>query len=129
MKSRNRVIELSSLREYDLIVIGGGIVGAGIAQNAAVRGLSVLLVEKDDFAGHTSSKTTKLIHGGLRYLESGQLRLTCQLSRERDLLRQLAPHLIKDTSFILPLIRQEALFSLKASIGLSVYDLLTFNFG
>jgi len=129
MKNRNRIIELASVREYDLVVIGGGIVGAGIAQNASVRGLSVLLVEKDDFSGHTSSKTTKLIHGGLRYLETGQLRLAYQLSRERDLLEQLAPHLIKDISFILPLIRQEAFFSLKASVGLSVYDLLSFNIG
>jgi glycerol-3-phosphate dehydrogenase len=128
MKNRSRIIELASAREYDLIVIGGGIVGAGIAQNAAVRGLSVLLVEKDDFASHTSSKTTKLIHGGLRYLESWQFKLTYQLSRERNLLEQLAPHLVKEISFVLPFRRGETLFSWKASLGLSLYDLLAFNF-
>ena len=128
MKSRQRIIELASVREYDLVVIGGGIVGAGIAQDAASRGLSVMLVEKDDFASHTSSKTTKLIHGGLRYLESGQLKLSYELSQERELLEQLAPHLVKDISFVLPLVSGETLFSWKASIGLSIYDMLSFNF-
>ena len=128
MKNRSRIIELASVREYDLIVIGGGIVGAGIAQNAAVRGLSVLLIEKDDFAAHTSSKTTKLIHGGLRYLQNWQLKLTCQLSRERNLLEQLAPHLVKEIGFVLPLMRGETFFALKAGLGLSLYDLLAFNF-
>ena len=128
MKNRSRVIELASVREYDLVVIGGGIVGAGIAQNAAVRGLSVLLVEKDDFAAHTSSKTTKLIHGGLRYLENWQLKLTYQLSRERNLLEKLAPHLVKEFSFVLPLIEGDNLFALKARLGLSLYDLLSFDF-
>lgn len=128
MKNRDRIIELTNVREYDLIVIGGGIVGAGIAQNAAVHGLSVLLVEKDDFASHTSSKTTKLIHGGLRYLQNWQLKLTYQLSHERDLLEQLAPHLVKDISFVLPLLSGETFFSLKANFGLSLYDLLAFNF-
>ncbi len=128
MKSRQRIIELASIREYDLVVIGGGIVGAGVAQDAASRGLSVLLIEKDDFASHTSSKTTKLIHGGLKYLETGQLKLTYELSKERELLEQLAPHLVKDISLVLPLINGETFFSWKASIGLSIYDLLSFNF-
>jgi glycerol-3-phosphate dehydrogenase len=69
MKTRNQVLEVAALREFDLAIIGGGIVGAGVAQNAATRGMSVLLVERDDFASGTSSRTTKLIHGGLRYLD------------------------------------------------------------
>ncbi len=125
MKNRERIFELAKAREYDLIVIGGGIVGAGIAQDAACRGLSVLLIDKDDFAAHTSSKTTKLIHGGLRYLEQGQLKLTYQLSQERSLLEQLAPHLIKDISFILPLTEKDKMFGWKARIGLTLYDLLS----
>ncbi len=76
MKSRSQALEIVALREFDMVVIGGGIVGAGIAQNAASRGLSVLVVEKEDFASGTSSKTTKLIHGGLRYLEQLHLHLT-----------------------------------------------------
>jgi len=124
MKNRERILDLAKAREYDLIVIGGGIVGAGIAQDAACRGLSVLLIEKDDFAAHTSSKTTKLIHGGLRYLEQGRLRLTYQLSQERALLEQLAPHLVKDISFVLPLTEKDQLFSWRARIGLTLYDLL-----
>jgi len=125
MKNRERTFELAKAREYDLIIIGGGIVGAGIAQDAACRGLSVLLIEKDDFAAHTSSKTTKLIHGGLRYLEQGHLKLTYQLSQERALLEQLAPHLVKDISFVLPLTDKDRIFGWKARIGLTLYDLLS----
>jgi glycerol-3-phosphate dehydrogenase len=125
MKNRDRTFELAKARDYDLVVIGGGIVGAGIAQDASCRGLSVLLIEKDDFAAHTSSKTTKLIHGGLRYLEQGRLKLTYQLSQERALLEQLAPHLVKDISFVLPLTDKDKAFSWKARLGLTMYDLLS----
>ncbi len=128
MKDRDRTFDLAKVREYDLIVIGGGIVGAGIAQDAASRGLSVLLIEKDDFASHTSSKTTKLIHGGLRYLEQGRLKLTYQLSQERALLEQLAPHIVKDISFVLPLAEKDKLFALRARLGLTLYDLLSSGF-
>lgn len=129
MKNRQRILELANAREYDVIIIGGGIVGAGIAQDAACRGLSTLLIEKDDFASHTSSKTTKLIHGGLRYLEQGHLKLTYQLSQERALLEQLAPHLVKDISFILPLTPRDKIFGWRARIGLTLYDLLAGGFG
>jgi glycerol-3-phosphate dehydrogenase len=125
MKTRNQSLEIASTREFDLIVIGGGIAGAGVAQDAASRGLSVLLLEKDDFASGTSSRTTKLIHGGLRYLEQMHFKLCRELCQERGLLEQLAPHLVKDFSFIMPLSKENPLFGLKASIGLTLYDFLS----
>jgi glycerol-3-phosphate dehydrogenase len=87
---------------YDLAVIGGGINGAGIARDAAGRGLSVLLVEKDDLASHTSSWSTKLVHGGLRYLEHYEFRLVAESLSEREVLLELAPHIIEPLQFVLP---------------------------
>jgi D-erythritol 1-phosphate dehydrogenase len=89
-------------RPYDLLVIGGGINGAGIARDAAGRGLSVLLVERDDLAAHTSSASTKLIHGGLRYLEFYEFRLVAEALAEREVLLAAAPHLIEPLAFVLP---------------------------
>ncbi|WP_280539365.1 glycerol-3-phosphate dehydrogenase [Chromohalobacter sp. 11-W] len=87
---------------YDLIVIGGGINGAGIARDAAGRGLSVLVVEADDLASHTSSASTKLIHGGLRYLEQYEFKLVAKALSEREILLKAAPHIIWPMRFILP---------------------------
>ncbi len=87
---------------FDLLVIGGGINGAGIARDAAGRGLSVLLVEKDDLAAHTSSASTKLVHGGLRYLEHYEFRLVRESLKEREVLLALAPHIIWPLRFVLP---------------------------
>ena len=87
---------------YDLLVIGGGINGAGIARDAAGRGLSVQLVEKDDLAAHTSSASTKLVHGGLRYLEHYEFRLVRESLKEREVLLALAPHIIWPLRFVLP---------------------------
>ncbi len=89
-------------QSVDLLVIGGGINGAGIARDAAGRGLSVLLVEKDDLASHTSSASTKLIHGGLRYLEYGEVRLVRESLQERERLWGMAPHIIWPLRFVLP---------------------------
>ena len=89
-------------RPYDLLVIGGGINGTGIARDAAGRGLSVLLVEQDDLAAHTSSWSTKLIHGGLRYLEHYEFRLVGEALAEREVLLRVAPHLIEPLLFVLP---------------------------
>lgn len=127
MKSRTESLQLAKHSLFDLLVIGGGIAGAGVAQNAASRGLSVLLIEKDDFASGTSSRTTKLIHGGLRYLEQFRLKLTRQLCMERARLERLAPHLVRDFSFILPLSRMHPLFEWKAQIGLALYDLVALS--
>src|SRR6201991_137752 len=88
--------------EVDLLIIGGGVNGAGIARDAVGRGLSVLLVERDDLAAHTSSASTKLIHGGLRYLEYYEFRLVREALAEREVLLASAPHLIHPLHFVLP---------------------------
>ncbi|NNC52599.1 MAG: glycerol-3-phosphate dehydrogenase [Erythrobacter sp.] len=108
---------------YDLLVIGGGINGAGIARDAAGRGMSVLLVEKDDLASHTSSASTKLVHGGLRYLEQFEFRLVGESLREREVLLANAPHIIWPLRFVLP---HEPGMRPKwmLRIGLAIYDRL-----
>ena len=88
--------------QYDLMVIGGGINGVGIARDAAGRGLSVLLVEKDDLAAATSSWSSKLIHGGLRYLEQYEFRLVAEALSEREVLLNIAPHLVEPLRFVMP---------------------------
>src|SRR5215470_10337862 len=87
---------------YDLAVVGGGINGTGIARDAAGRGLKVVLLEKDDLAAHTSSWSTKLIHGGLRYLEHFEFRLVAESLAEREVLLRAAPHIIEPLQFVLP---------------------------
>ena len=89
-------------RTFDLLIVGGGINGAGIARDAAGRGLSVLLVEKDDLAAATSSWSTKLIHGGLRYLEHYEFRLVGESLAEREVVLRIAPHIVEPLSFVLP---------------------------
>jgi glycerol-3-phosphate dehydrogenase len=88
--------------EYDLAIIGGGINGCGIARDAAGRGLKVFLAERDDLAGHTSSWSSKLIHGGLRYLENYQFRLVRESLQEREVIARIAPHLTRPLAFVLP---------------------------
>jgi len=89
----------------DLLIVGGGINGAGIARDSAGRGLSVMLVEKDDLAGHTSSASSKLVHGGLRYLEQFEFRLVRESLAERERLLRAAPHIVEPLQFVLPLAR------------------------
>lgn len=125
MQTRRESLKQAQNKTFDLLIIGGGIVGAGIAHDATNRGMSVLLVEKDDFGSGTSSKTTKLIHGGLRYLEQLHIRLTRELCHERGLLESLAPHLVRDMSFILPVLKNKKFFGLKAGLGLTLYDALS----
>ena len=90
-------------QQFDLLVIGGGITGAGIARDAALRGLKVALLEKSDFGSGTSSKSSKLIHGGLRYLQHAEFGLVFEAVSERTLLLKLAPHLVKPLPFLFPL--------------------------
>src|SRR2546427_1424578 len=89
----------------DVLVVGGGINGAGITRDAAMRGLRVALVERSDLASGTSSRSSKLIHGGLRYLEQGDVRLVLEAVRERERLQRLPPHLVRPQEFVFPLYR------------------------
>src|SRR3954470_24832237 len=108
---------------FDLLIIGGGINGAAIARDAAGRGLDVLLVEKDDLAGHTSSSSSKLIHGGLRYLEQYEFKLVRESLHEREILLRTAPHLVRPLKFVLPDPPGGRPFWLIRA-GLLLYDLL-----
>lgn len=112
---------------YDICVIGGGINGTGIARDAAGRGLKVLLLEKDDLANSTSSASTKLIHGGLRYLEYYEFRLVHEALQERDVLLKIAPHIIWPLNFILPDAYNIRPFWM-IRCGLYLYDILAFSF-
>src|SRR5438132_8236279 len=88
---------------FDVLVVGGGITGAGVALDAASRGLHTALIERDDFASGTSSKSSKLVHGGLRYLQNGDVRLVYEALAERQRLRKNAPHLVKIMPFLIPI--------------------------
>ncbi len=110
--------------QTDLLVIGGGITGCGLAREAALRGLRVILLEKRDLAWGTSSRSTKLLHGGLRYLEQGHLGLVREALREREALARMAPHLARPISFVVPTRRGGHPGPLTARIGLKLYDLL-----
>jgi glycerol-3-phosphate dehydrogenase len=122
----NREEYLDVLRNttYDLLVIGGGITGAGIALDAASRGLRTALVEKNDFASGTSSRSTKLIHGGLRYLKQLEFGLVKEVGSERAVVHNLAPHLVIPEKMLLPLSEKRGLGYWLTSIGLKIYDLL-----
>jgi glycerol-3-phosphate dehydrogenase len=109
---------------FDLLVIGGGINGVGIARDAAMRGLRTALVDGGDFGSGTSSRSSKLIHGGLRYLEQGHVRLVLDAVRERERLRRLAPHLVRPQEFLYPVYRGVTVGRLKLSAGLWAYDIL-----
>ncbi|MEQ9307652.1 MAG: FAD-dependent oxidoreductase, partial [Marinoscillum sp.] len=99
---RNALIEKLGTTRYDLVIIGGGVTGAGIALDAASRGIKTALVEKNDFASGTSSKSTKLIHGGLRYLKQFEVALVREVGQERAVVHHLAPHLVKSEKMLLP---------------------------
>ena len=93
---------LARREPWDIVVIGGGCVGRGVAVVAASRGFVVLLVEQHDFGKGTSSRSTKLVHGGVRYLEQGAISLVMEALKERGILRQNAPHLVTDLAFVVP---------------------------
>src|SRR5512137_2293995 len=109
---------------FDLLVVGGGINGAGIARDAAMRGLRTAVVERADLASGTSSRSSKLIHGGLRYLEQGHVRLVLEAVRERERLRRLAPHLVRPQEFVFPNYRGGPVGRLTLTAGLWAYDVL-----
>ncbi|WP_031426339.1 glycerol kinase GlpK [Flavimarina sp. Hel_I_48] len=121
---RERYIYRAQKTEFDLVIIGGGVTGAGIALDAVSRGLSVCVVEKNDFASGTSNKSTKLVHGGLRYLKQMEIGLVKESGTERAIVHKLAPHLIVPEKMLLPLIEGGQYGKILTSIGLKVYDLL-----
>lgn len=122
-----RADHLTSLREerFDLLVVGGGITGAGVALDAATRGLRVALVEAGDFAEGTSSRSSRLVHGGLRYLETGDFRLVFEALAERRRLLELASHLVHPLPFLFPLYRSGPVGYRKLQAGMWLYDLLS----
>ena len=121
---REDLLAVLKSTKYDLLVIGGGITGAGIALDAASRGLKTALVEKNDFASGTSSRSTKLIHGGLRYLKQFEIALVREVGRERAIVHKNAPHLVPSEKMLLPLIKGGTYGKFATSIGLMVYDVL-----
>lgn len=123
-QNRTKTIAKLAKEEFDLVVIGGGITGGGIALDAASRGLKIALVEKNDFASGTSSKSTKLIHGGLRYLKQFDFWLVKEVGSERAIVHKLAPHLVLPEKMLLPLIENGSYGKWLTSIGLKVYDIL-----
>src|SRR5579863_7230851 len=123
MLSRERAIETLQDERFDVVVIGGGITGAGVALDAASRGYSVALVEKADFASGTSSRSSKLVHGGLRYLQKFDLGLVREALLERQLMVKLAPHLVRPLPMVVAAFdgaRPDRL----TGIGLNMYDVM-----
>ena len=122
--NKDAVIEKLQSEKFDLLIIGGGITGAGIALDAAARGLKTALIEKKDFAYGTSSRSTKLIHGGLRYLKQLEFGLVKEVGSERAVVHKLAPHLVIPEKMLLPLYEKRGMGSMLTSIGLKLYDWL-----
>jgi glycerol-3-phosphate dehydrogenase len=109
---------------YEVVIIGGGMAGAGVARDLALRGVSAALIEKGDFASATTSQSSKLIHGGLRYLELFDFSLVRESLRERETLRRLSPHLVRPLPFLVPIYRESSRSLIKVRIGLKLYDWL-----
>jgi len=127
--ARGRAEAIGALREHpvDVLVVGGGIIGAGIARDAALRGLRVALVERDDLASGTTSRPTRLIHGGLRYLEMFDFGLVRADMRERETLLRIAPHLVAPLPFLLPMYEPSLFERFQLRLGMQLYDLLSFD--
>ncbi len=120
-------LESKGDQEWDICIIGGGATGLGVAVDAASRGYTTLLLEQYDFAKGTSSRATKLVHGGVRYLQQGNIKLVMEALHERGILRRNAPHLVKDLSFIVPNYKWwEGPYY---GIGLKVYDWMDGSLG
>ncbi|QOS99346.1 glycerol-3-phosphate dehydrogenase/oxidase [Brevibacterium sp. JNUCC-42] len=121
---REQILCDMEMQEYDLLVIGGGITGAGIALDAQVRGIKTALIEMQDFAAGTSSRSTKLVHGGLRYLKQFECKLVAEVGRERAIVYENAPHVTTPEWMLLPMIEGGTYGKFATSIGLRVYDTL-----
>src|ERR1700760_2757502 len=124
MLNRDTALQTLAREHFDVAVIGGGITGAGVALDAASRGYSVALVEKADYASGTSSRSSKLIHGGLRYLQNFDLGLVREALLERQLMVRLAPHLVRPLPFVLPAFDGSRRPDRLTGIGLNMYDVM-----
>ncbi|SNS71653.1 homodimeric glycerol 3-phosphate dehydrogenase (quinone) [Bacillus sp. OK838] len=121
---RKETIELLKKEKYDVVVIGGGITGAGIALDATTRGMKVALVEMQDFAAGTSSRSTKLVHGGLRYLKQFEIKMVAEVGKEREIVYENGPHVTTPERMLLPMHKGGTFGKFSTSIGLRVYDFL-----
>lgn len=124
MHPRRLSLNQSASIPFDAVIIGGGINGAGIARDAALRGFRVALFEQADYASGTSSRSSKLIHGGIRYLEQGHLPLVFEASRERQILERIAPHLVRPLPFLFPVYQNAKWGKTMIDLGMWLYDLL-----
>lgn len=123
-KYRKETIDKLKKEKFDLVVIGGGITGAGIAVDATVRGMKVALVEMQDFAAGTSSRSTKLVHGGLRYLKQLEVKMVAEVGKEREIVFENGPHVTTPEWMLLPMHKGGTFGKFSTSIGLRVYDFL-----
>src|SRR4029079_18473103 len=129
MPGFDRTVALDRLasEEFDVLVVGGRVTGCGVALDAASRGLRTALIERDDFASGTSSKSSKLVHGGLRYLQNGDIKLVYEALAERQRLRKNAPHLVKILPFLIPIFSKDGLINSKIARAMGsamwMYDL------
>ncbi|MEK2643841.1 glycerol-3-phosphate dehydrogenase/oxidase [Bdellovibrio sp. BCCA] len=123
----NRIQNINKMKtqEFDLVIIGGGINGAGVARDASARGMKVALIEARDFASGTSSKSSKLIHGGIRYLENMEFKLVFEALNERTRLFEMAPHLVHPLRFMIPLYEESRVGMFKMGLGMWLYDALS----
>ncbi len=124
-QNRKNLIEKLQSESFDLVIVGGGINGAGVARDAASRGMKVALVEAADFASGTSSRSSKLIHGGIRYLENMEFGLVFEALSERRILFEIAPHLVHPLKFVLPVYQDFRVGMFKMSLGMWLYDALS----
>ncbi|WP_391208808.1 glycerol-3-phosphate dehydrogenase/oxidase [Psychrobacillus sp. L4] len=121
---REQIFNTLNFYEFDVLVIGGGITGAGIALDAVTRGMSVALVEMQDFAAGTSSRSTKLVHGGLRYLKQFEVKMVAEVGKEREIVYENAVHVTEPEWMLLPFHKKGTFGPMTTSVGLKVYDLL-----
>jgi len=123
-KYRQDIIRQMSNTQFDLLVIGGGITGAGIALDATARGLKVALIDMQDFAGGTSGRSTKLIHGGLRYLKQLEFKLVAEVGKEREIIHKNAPHLTRPEKMLLPIVKGGSMSKFAVRLGMWLYESL-----
>jgi len=124
---RTRDLARLAEAEFDLAIIGGGIIGTGVARDAAMRGLKTVLFEKEDFCYGTSGRSSRMIHGGLRYLANYDLALVREGLREREILLRIAPHLVRPLKFLIPVYGESLLHKMKLKVGMILYDLLSYD--